>query len=212
MNGQRLKLYKVLYIDREMDEKPSARLLEESMSSLIGVHFAFTVVSNPFIGLECTEHTEFDAIFISSFKYADINGWDFGKILRNIGSEVPIILVEQHDEESSFPSSVDQSKTFGFHFFSVLQKPYTHEVLADSLRAAIKASKPCNISSYNNTPGLDAVSTALLSLQKHERSPSSFGIQTNDLFPTSLELPLSSPSNLHNDCQSPYMRTFSWRP
>jgi len=192
-----------------MDEKPSARLLEESMSSLIGVHFAFTVVSNPFIGLECTDHTEFDVIFISSFMYSDINGWDFAKILRNIGSEVPIILVLNQDEESPFSSygiSADMSTTFGLYFFSVLKKKYTHEELADCIREAIKP-QVFHLSAHNNGTCLD--DTALLSMQNR---PSASNIQTCDNFPTPLDLSLCASSNLQNDCQSPYMRTFSWRP
>jgi hypothetical protein len=78
-----------------MDEKAAAKVLEDALNLKTSGVFAFTVVDNPFIGLECTEHTDYDAIFISSDENADLNAWDFLRLLRNIGCEIPIILL--HD-------------------------------------------------------------------------------------------------------------------
>ena len=78
-----------------MDEKAAAKVLEDALNLKTNGVFAFTVVDNPFIGLECSEHTDYDAIFISSNENADLNAWDFLRLLRNIGCQIPIILL--HD-------------------------------------------------------------------------------------------------------------------
>ena len=78
-----------------MDEKAAAKVLEDALNRKRNAVFSFTVVDNPFVGLECSEHTDYDAIFISSNENADLNAWDFLRLLRNIGCQVPIVLL--HD-------------------------------------------------------------------------------------------------------------------
>ena len=96
-----------------MDEKAAAKVLEDAINRKINAVFSFTVVDNPFVGLECSEHTDYDAIFISPNDNGDLNAWDFLRLLRNIGSQVPIVLI--HDAGNIHAKMSILSLVYGNH-------------------------------------------------------------------------------------------------
>ena len=60
------------------------------------------------MALECTEHTNFDAIFIMNDPKCTLKAFDFLRIIRNIGLSTPVILLHDHDirldcNEPGFP-------------------------------------------------------------------------------------------------------------
>jgi hypothetical protein len=84
----------------------------------------FTVVSNPFTGLECTEHTHYDAVFIASNTASQLNALDFLRILRTVGALTPVVLMGTKDDLSAY-GEVD----YGSLFSSVLLKPFSEKTL-----------------------------------------------------------------------------------
>lgn len=149
-----------------MDEKKAAKVLESNMNKKLAGTFAFTVVSNPFIGLECTEHTDYDAIFISFFATADLSAFDFLKLLRNVGCTVPIILV--HLATETIPSNWNSNDENGsYSFSSFLRKPYNLDEMASALKAALckelpPISNPPSVSSNFGSDMLQAAQPSLL--------------------------------------------------
>jgi hypothetical protein len=83
----------------------------------------FTVVSNPFTGLECTEHTHYDAVFIASNTASQLNAMDFLRVLRTVGALTPVILMGSKGDLASY--DVD----YGAMFSSVLLKPFSEKSL-----------------------------------------------------------------------------------
>lgn len=125
-----------------MDEKAASKVLEDAMRRAVGEIIAFTVVSNPFIAMECIEHTEYDAIFISSFLHQDISAFNFLKIVRNVGYEIPTILLRENGE--SLPEEFVVSKSCkqrpSYVFFDILQMPYSPDELARHVRSIVQPS------------------------------------------------------------------------
>eukprot|EP01034_Spumella_vulgaris_P024338 gene24338-30662_t len=80
---------KVLYIEPGVDEKASSRMLERS-SKALSYPVSFIVVSNAFIGLECTEHAEFDLIIVKE-SITDLKALDMMHILRSIAHTISVI-------------------------------------------------------------------------------------------------------------------------
>lgn len=105
----------------------------ESITSCPQFACVFTVVSNPFLALECTEHTDYDLIFISNESSCDcLSAFDFMKILRSVNACYPIILLT--DKHKEIPSDSPGLPVVGFNtdtlqFAAILQYPYTQSEL-----------------------------------------------------------------------------------
>jgi CheY-like chemotaxis protein len=100
-----------------VDEKRAARILENSTEGILNSACVFTVVPNAFIGLEYSETTCFDIIFVQR-DLDSLNGYQMLKVLRNVGAPMPIILVTKPDD----PTTDEQAKAAGF--YCVLQKEF----------------------------------------------------------------------------------------
>ena len=104
-------------IEKEVDEKGAARVLEESTLTIPNLSCVFTVVPNAFTGLEFSETTCFDVIFIRK-ELVHLTAFDFLRILRNVGSPVDVVLlVEAHD-------SMTEEDARANGFFTLLRKEY----------------------------------------------------------------------------------------
>ena len=110
------KLFKVLYIDSDVDSKASVLILEKCTRES-NMLTSFIVVNNSFTGLECTEYTHFDLIFIDNNE-GNFGPLEFLKILRTAKLITPVVLLLNYDD--LIPD--DQIKSKGFH--AVLRKPY----------------------------------------------------------------------------------------
>jgi CheY-like chemotaxis protein len=104
-------------IEKDVDEKRAARILEKSTEGIRNSVCVFTVVPNAFVGLEYSETTCFDIIFVQK-DLESLNGYQMLQVLRNVGAPMPIILVTKHDD----PTTDEQAKSAGF--YCVLQKEY----------------------------------------------------------------------------------------
>lgn len=91
------EVIRVLYIEEGLDEKIASRVLEESLTDLTDYLFIFTVVSNPFIGLEQTQYSSFDIIICQECPYG-LDAYEFTRILRNLGEFTPIVVLTNDDE------------------------------------------------------------------------------------------------------------------
>ena len=131
-----------------MDEKASCQLLETASLSLvsIGLVCTFTVVSNCFIGLECTEHTSYDLIIgkkeASKKKgQQDLSIFDMLKVLRNVGVDTPIILLfESMDKSDTFSQCFEMESHFENNvssFCCAISKPFSSVDLSSSIKLAL---------------------------------------------------------------------------
>ena len=71
--------------------------IKSSLTDLIDYLFIFTVVSNPFIGLEQTQYSSFDIIICQECPYG-LDAYEFTRILRNLGEFTPIVVLTNDDE------------------------------------------------------------------------------------------------------------------
>ena len=120
-----------------MDEKPTSQLLENATAHLT-TPIIFTVVSSLFLALEWSEHTNFNAIFVSSKFKVDMNAFDFLKVLRNVGAVTPIILLNESNELDhllGLPPIGFSVKSYNFN--AVLTFPFTKRELCQVIMEAI---------------------------------------------------------------------------
>eukprot|EP01041_Mallomonas_annulata_P013272 gene13272-28102_t len=116
-----ITIIKVLYIDAGADPKGSAILLENGMQ-YHGLLSTFTVVSSTLTGIDCTEHTSYDIIFIKDC-YDDLGAADFVGLLRTIGNLVPVVLLVGIEDDVND----DNIRLFGFS--GVLRIPFSTKSL-----------------------------------------------------------------------------------
>ena len=125
-----------------MDEKPTSLLLEEATAHLT-TPIIFTVVTSLFAALECSEHTCFNAIFVSSKFNLDMNAFDFLKVLRNVGATTSVILLnESLSNDNNGLNHLSGLPPVGFsivsyNFNAVLNFPFTKRELCQILMQAI---------------------------------------------------------------------------
>lgn len=100
-----------------MDEKGAAKILEESTSSLPNMLCSFNVAPNAFVGLELSETTAYDLIFVAK-DMPHLNASSFLRILRNVGAPMDIVAIV----EATDPFTHEQAKAAGF--FTILKKQY----------------------------------------------------------------------------------------
>lgn len=108
-------------------ESPS---YNEHIQNELGFTCVFTVAQNAFVGLEFTETTCFDLIFLSN-DLKHLNALDFLHILRNVGAPTDIVLiVEQND-----PCTEIQAKNVGF--YDLLRKEFQLSTLCSKISHAV---------------------------------------------------------------------------
>lgn len=113
-----------------------------------GVVCAFTVVPDPLMAVEATEHTAYHLVFFAEDSQAGLSARAFVKSLRMVGSEVPVILLKdgggseesaaqvvQNDHED--PSLLQRSADTEAIFATVLRKPFTKRDLCDAIRSTL---------------------------------------------------------------------------
>lgn len=110
-------IFHFIDIEKDIDEKGAAQVLEESTSTLERATCVFTVVPNAFNGLEFTETTCYDMIFIRK-DLEHLDAMSFLRILRNVGAPMDIVLLLEKDDTMT----EEQARHVGFH--SVLRKEY----------------------------------------------------------------------------------------
>ena len=96
-SGNKKMIYRILYIDNNIDEKASSDILQQSISRATDsinneIVCAVDCASNAFTALEMTECIAYDAIF-TSLHLSVINSIDILNILRRVGCPAPIVLV-----------------------------------------------------------------------------------------------------------------------
>lgn len=107
-------------------------MLETSTNPLFLRHdliCVFTAVPSIVIGLECTEHTCYDIILINH-DWENANAVQFARILRNIGAQTPLILV-QNDK---CPQFIQEHHAI---FCSFLQKPFSANTLVEAIYTSL---------------------------------------------------------------------------
>lgn len=115
------RLVKILYIESDFESstsKHASREFEKYVKKVMESQkfiCSFTVVTNAFSALECTQHTFFDMIFCRR-SIPHISASMFSNMLKTVGSNCPIIAILECDE-----NPLDSSDFFGF-----LKKPYTN--------------------------------------------------------------------------------------
>lgn len=126
-----------------MDEKPTSLLLEEATAHL-NTPIIFTVVTSLFAALECSEHSCFNTIFVSSKFEQDMNAFDFLKVLRNVGASTPIILLDESANSHGNNNLTHLSglppvgfSTISYNFNAVLNFPFTKRELCQILMQAV---------------------------------------------------------------------------
>lgn len=125
----------------------------------------FMVVPDALIGIECTEHSAFDLIFVSQDLKQDLSAYAFLRSLRAVGATTPIVLLISESASSESKQTVilsggrtpkvkqllDQDSNantglpaVGYHappsqekFTAALHMPYTKRDLCEVIRSAI---------------------------------------------------------------------------
>mmetsp|Transcript_5415 Transcript_5415/g.8000 ORF Transcript_5415/g.8000 Transcript_5415/m.8000 type:complete len:163 (+) Transcript_5415:94-582(+) len=118
-----MTILKILYAERNCDEKLGSKILEDSTAYLgaQNIFCAFTVVSNGFNALECFEHTKFNIVFLEKDLGDGLDGDEVLNILRSSGITTPVILLTSSTDEN------EQVNSTGFQ--SVMQRPLSLECL-----------------------------------------------------------------------------------
>jgi hypothetical protein len=137
-------------VQEGVDEKLSSiKLEEETAKAFEGFTCIFTVVQDIIIGLECTEHTPFNMIFVNEGNAADTAPYDLLRSLRMVGSRVPVVLLARARAASSnAEAKVGEGSKLGLppigfgaepsmKFTAVLKQPYTKRDLCDVIRASV---------------------------------------------------------------------------
>lgn len=124
---------------------------------LDGCTSVFTVVSDPLIALECTEHTAYNLIFIAEDSQLGLTASGFLKSLRMVGSTVPVVLLKDSaggseelaaqvpNEDAYEGTGSDGVPHFDFgnnamdndRFSAYLSKPFTKRDLCDVITTTL---------------------------------------------------------------------------
>lgn len=104
----------------------------------------FTVVPDPLMALEATEHTPYNLIFIAEDSQQGLNAKGFVTSLRMVGADMPVVLLKDGRESEELAAHVPQfdepsvsSAPSGTKFSAVLRKPFTKRDLCDVIRATL---------------------------------------------------------------------------
>ena len=97
--------------------------------------------------LRVIEQRPFDAP-VMDYKLADGSGLDVAKRIRSKGSEAPIILISGYE-----PTSVD-SRAEKYGTFHIIQKPFSREMICNTVKKAIGSPKGASADSNPWMPTL----------------------------------------------------------
>ncbi len=131
-SNKKISIYKILYIDDNIDEKASSDILQQSISRISDdnkeIICTVDCASNPFTALEMTECIAYDAIFTNS-NLSGINSVDILNILRRVGCPIPIVLVypdSEYEKVLDTPHHRHLEENYQkLGFFRVLFKPFS---------------------------------------------------------------------------------------
>ena len=123
-----------------MDEKQSAVRLQKETSHVFDTFMCvFHVVSDPLLGLECSDHTFFDMVFVDHDESQTFKAYSFLRSLRTSGSMIPVVLLM--DENIAEGSPIDGLPAIGYdaaptdRFTACLKRPYTKRGLCEVIRS-----------------------------------------------------------------------------
>ena len=144
-SDKKILIYKILYIDDNIDEKASSDILQQSISRISDdnkeIICAIDCASNAFTALEMTECIAYDAIF-TNLNLSGINSIDILNILRRVGCPVPIVLVYPDSEYEKVSDSTHhrqlQENYQKLGFFRVLFKPFSVITLNNMFQALVQ--------------------------------------------------------------------------
>lgn len=128
-------------IQSGVDEKQSAIRLQKETSHIFDNSMCvFHVVSDPLLGLECTDHTFFDMVFVDYDESQTFQAYSFLRSLRTSGTMIPVVLLMC--ESIAEGSPIDGLPAIGYdaapsddRFTSCLRRPYTKRELCDVIRS-----------------------------------------------------------------------------
>ena len=149
-----------------MNEKAGAEVLEDATRIISNTTTCFTVVSNVFAALECTEHTYYKTIIVKA-NLNHLNAFEMLRVLRNVECEVPIVLLLDADD------STTMEEAHNLDFCGILRKPYTSAEL-------------CNVIIHSLNRGQDYESDESSELDKKTGNSSSSSNINNIFSPTSV--------------------------
>ncbi len=119
-----------LYVEGGLNARDSARYLESCATRhFLDRVFSFIVVSDAFRGLEATDHTIFDCIFVQKL-LPNLNGIEMLRVLRTAGYRNAVVLVV----DDSDTVSVAEAVSLGF--VGLLRKPFSSIQLCETILAA----------------------------------------------------------------------------
>ena len=132
-------------VERGIDEKAAAKVLERSVAPLKPKICVFTVVQNCFAGLEAIQHTDYDCVIVQK----DLTGLNIAgmlKVVRALGNNVPfihmipIVLPSEDAEEASSLLSEDAQRKEArrMDYSDILVQPYSPTTLCNTITAAIQ--------------------------------------------------------------------------
>lgn len=127
-------------IQSGVDERQSAIRLQKETSHVFDTFMCvFHVVSDPLLGLECTDHTSFDMVFVDYDESQTFHAYSFLRSLRTSGSMIPVVLLI--GESIAEGSPIDGLPAIGYdaaptdRFTSCLRRPYTKRGLCEVIRS-----------------------------------------------------------------------------
>jgi len=135
--------YKItIDIQSGIDEKQSAIRLQKETSNVFDTFMCvFHVVSDPLLGLECTDNTFFDMVFVDYDESQTFQAYSFLRSLRTSGSMMPVVLLMC--ESIAEGSPINGLPAIGYdaapsdRFTSCLKRPYTKRGLCEVIRSII---------------------------------------------------------------------------
>ena len=126
-------------VETGVDEQQSAALLEKCCAALKPRMVVFTVVSNCFAALECTEHSKFNLIIIQKgLPQLDILA--VLKVLRAIGDATPIVSMEK--AQSGISTNLITKLTISARrdgYAGILLQPYSANSLCECITNTLEA-------------------------------------------------------------------------
>eukprot|EP00596_Hydrurales_sp_CCMP1899_P008476 CAMPEP_0119053004 /NCGR_PEP_ID=MMETSP1177-20130426/74126_1 /TAXON_ID=2985 /ORGANISM="Ochromonas sp, Strain CCMP1899" /LENGTH=636 /DNA_ID=CAMNT_0007032785 /DNA_START=96 /DNA_END=2006 /DNA_ORIENTATION=- len=152
------RIVKILYVEPGVDEKGGARMLEQSTENT-NYSCVFTVVSNGFLGLECSEYTCYDFIIVKK-DMQHLGAIDMMNVLKAVGCPTPlVVLLDEHDNCSDYDSNA-------LGFFAALRKPLSTKILSTLIETIVNrytaAPSSSSSSSYpSSSSNLDTVNQTI---------------------------------------------------
>ena len=133
-------------VERGIDEKLAAPILENSTRLMSPKLCVFTVVQNCFAALEATQHTNYDCIIVEKgIPCLDIRG--MLKVMRALGNNVPFVimvpfLLRKQENDTITEEMIDENSLRNemrqLDYSDVLMQPYSSTTLCQAITGAIQ--------------------------------------------------------------------------